>query len=362
MLKNVASQTLTMSVFDSATGLQKTGDASNLLIYVDKDDGGPNAITANSGVPTEIDNVKSKGDYKIALSQAETNADKLHFTGKSVTSGIVVVSKTIYTLPTAGLASPTNITAGVITTVTGNVQGNVEGSVLTNVEGDLLGKVIGQGASNIEAVGVWSDVQTIKTQTVTCAASVTVSPFVGSTGAAVNGTNNNAVTLAAINAEADTALADYGALQPTTAGRKLDVTTGGAAGIDWGNIENKGTTNDLSSTSISYASAVLAVVGDVTGNIGGSLIGDVQGVVQTDVTLSSGTENAIADALLDRTSGIETGKTLRQALRLIAAALAGKRSNSGTGTEQFDAVGNPGTARIVGNLDAAGDGTPTLTP
>lgn len=71
---------------------------------------------------------------------------------------------------------------------------------------------------------------------------------------------------------------------------------------------------------------------------------------------------ANATALLDLADGVESGKTLRQALRLIAAACAGKRSNTGTTSEQFDAVGNPGTARIVSGLDSSGNGTPTLTP
>jgi hypothetical protein len=38
--------------------------------------------------------------------------------------------------------------------------------------------------------------------------------------------------------------------QETTAGNTLDVTATGAAGIDWGNIENKGSTVDLSATDI----------------------------------------------------------------------------------------------------------------
>ena len=38
------------------------------------------------------------------------------------------------------------------------------------------------------------DVDTIKTQSVTCAAGVTVSPYVGSTGAAINGTNANTLS------------------------------------------------------------------------------------------------------------------------------------------------------------------------
>jgi cell division protein ZapA (FtsZ GTPase activity inhibitor) len=37
---------------------------------------------------------------------------------------------------------------------------------------------------------------------------------------------------------------------PTTSGRSLDVTATGAAGIDWGNIENKTTVNDLTGTTM----------------------------------------------------------------------------------------------------------------
>ena len=39
-------------------------------------------------------------------------------------------------------------------------------------------------------------------------------------------------------------------LQPTTAGRTLDVTATGAAGIDWGNVENPTTTLNLSATTV----------------------------------------------------------------------------------------------------------------
>src|SRR6187431_2188169 len=37
---------------------------------------------------------------------------------------------------------------------------------------------------------------------------------------------------------------------PTTSGRSLDVTATGAAGIDWGNVENKTTTNALTGTTV----------------------------------------------------------------------------------------------------------------
>jgi hypothetical protein len=45
-------------------------------------------------------------------------------------------------------------------------------------------------------------------------------------------------------------------LQPTTAGRTLDVTTTGEAGIDWANIGGKTTTNDLSGTTVGTATTI----------------------------------------------------------------------------------------------------------
>jgi len=47
-------------------------------------------------------------------------------------------------------------------------------------------------------------------------------------------------------------------LAPTVASRTLDVTATGAAGIDWGNIENKATANDLSATDIQLCDLVTA--------------------------------------------------------------------------------------------------------
>lgn len=48
-----------------------------------------------------------------------------------------------------------------------------------------------------------------------------------------------------------------------TAGNTLDVTSTGAAGIDWGNIENKTTANDLSGTDIQLADTTTTVTNDV---------------------------------------------------------------------------------------------------
>jgi hypothetical protein len=65
-----------------------------------------------------------------------------------------------------------------------------------------------------------------------------------------------------VNAEADTAATDYGALKPTTAGRTLDVTTNGNAGIDWGNIDNQNTSQDLSATTVAAVTTVNGLAAD----------------------------------------------------------------------------------------------------
>ncbi len=83
------------------------------------------------------------------------------------------------------------------------------------------------------------------------------------------------------------------ALRPTTAGRTLDVSAGGEAGVDWANVGSPTTTLALTGTSISTSQVVASVsgaVGSVTGNVGGNLLG----------TLSSTERNAIADANLNR--------------------------------------------------------------
>lgn len=68
------------------------------------------------------------------------------------------------------------------------------------------------------------------------------------------------------------------------------------------------------------------------------------------------TVNAVADALLDRTAGVETGWTLRQALRVILAAVAGKLSGAATSTATIRNVGDDKN-RIVATVDTDGNRT-----
>ena len=97
MLKNVASQKVTLFAFDSTTGAAKTGDAANISAYVSKDYGSVSQLADTSA--TELDSTNAKGWYLFDVTQSETNADYLLFTGKSSTSNIVIVSKEFCTAP-----------------------------------------------------------------------------------------------------------------------------------------------------------------------------------------------------------------------------------------------------------------------
>lgn len=71
------------------------------------------------------------------------------------------------------------------------------------------------------------------------------------------------------------------------------------------------------------------------------------------MTLTVGERNAIAAAFLTLVDGIEAGVTPKQALRAIAAVLAGKAATP-AGHTTFDAIGNPGTIRVDGTTPGAG--------
>ena len=71
--------------------------------------------------------------------------------------------------------------------------------------------------------------------------------------------------------------------------------------------------------------------------------------------LATDAANEIADALLDRANAIETGLTLRQALRLIAAADAAKLSGAATTTVTIRNAVADSKDRIVATVDADGN-------
>jgi hypothetical protein len=87
------------------------------------------------------------------------------------------------------------------------------------------------------------------------------------------------------------------ALRPTTAGRTLDVTATGCAGIDWANVEGQGTSVDLSATAIDLCD-------DVTTTATATAVTTVNGLAANVITATSIQADAItaakiADAAID---------------------------------------------------------------
>jgi hypothetical protein len=188
------------------------------------------------------------------------------------------------------------------------------------------------------------------------------------------------------------------ALKPTVAGRALDVSTGGEAGVDWANVGSPTTTLVLSGTTVKTATDVETDTQDIQGRLPAALItgridasvgamasavltasaiaadaitdakvaadvtiasvtGSVGSVATNGITGGSFAAGAMDAALLDLINGIETGLTLRQALRLIAAACAGKASGLATTTATYRNAVADTTDRLVATVDANGNRT-----
>lgn len=102
-------------------------------------------------------------------------------------------------------------------------------------------------------------------------------------------------------------------LQPTTAGATLDVTATGAAGIDWGNVENASTAVDLSGTDIQLCDTITTYTGNTvqTGDAYARLGPPVGASVSADIA----TVDANVDAVLDDTgtSGVLLAATATSA-------------------------------------------------
>lgn len=172
-------------------------------------------------------------------------------------------------------------------------------------------------------------------------------------------------------------------LTPTTAGRTLDVSAGGEAGVDWGNVGSPTTAVGLSGTTISTTQAVASVsgaVGSVSGAVGSVASG---GIAAASFAAGAIDAAAIANAAIDRaTFAADTGlQTIRS--NTAAAGAAGTITldaaassvddfyndtivliTGGTGVGQVrrirDYVGGTQVATVVPNWATNPNGTSTF--
>lgn len=145
-----------------------------------------------------------------------------------------------------------------------------------------------------------------------------------------------------------------GALRPTTAGRTLDVSAGGEAGIDWANIGSPTTAQNLSATNIDVDQVVASVsgaVGSVTGAVGSvtaTVTADVD-TIKTNPVVNGGTITFPTNATVASTTNITAG-TITTATNLTTNNDKTGYSISGTKTT-LDALNDVSTAQVNTEVD-----------
>jgi len=95
LYKNVASQKIAVFAYTPADGAAKTGDAAQITAYLSKDFAA--GAATNDTNPTELDGTNMPGWYVFDLTQAETNAEVIVLAPKSSTSGVVLDQIQVFT-------------------------------------------------------------------------------------------------------------------------------------------------------------------------------------------------------------------------------------------------------------------------
>lgn len=165
-------------------------------------------------------------------------------------------------------------------------------------------------------------------------------------------------------------------LVPTTAGRTLDVSAGGEAGVDWANVGSPTTTVGLTGTTIATSQVVASVsgavgsvtgavgsvtgaVGSVTGNVGGNVVGSVASVTAA-VTLSAGDSPVLQSGTA--AAGAATTITIQTALGADSLPVGCKvKITSGTGVGQCRTITAYVNATKVATVDRAWTTNPDNT-
>lgn len=252
--------------------------------------------------------------------------------------------------------------AGAVGSVTGNVGGNVTGSIGSVASGGIASSSFAAGAINAAAIAadaigaselaadavaeiadaIWDEarsghvsagtfgegVASVQGNVTGSVASVAgaVGSVTGNVGGNVTGSIGSLATQAKadVNAECDTALSDYGALKPTTAGRTLDVSLTGEAGVDWSNIGSPTTVVNLSGTTVKTATDVEADTQDIQNRLPAALVSGRMDSSVGAMAANTLTASALAsDAVSEIQSGLSTldAAGVRTAVGLASANL-----------------------------------------
>lgn len=315
MKRNVAGQKVGTTLINATTGAPHTGVAT---VYVTIDAGTQAVGSVGSGAATD----EGHGYFSYAPAQAETDGDLCAFTFEA--AGCINRTENERPLPFVSTRLDVN---------TGAMTNNVidSGAVATSGATEIAGKVWDELTSGHAVGGSFGEVAT------NLAAGVNVTKWLGTTVATP--------TVAGIpKIEVASYLSGTTPLQPTVAGRTLDVTAGGEAGIDWANIGSPTTVVGLSGTTVKTATDVETDTADIQSRIPAALS---SGNMKVDVfALQASALAQIAAAIAAKV--VTTGsQTIGGILGHVAFALWGKRTGqNGPSLTIFNDAGSP-VAEIV---------------
>lgn len=243
-----------------------------------------------SGVPTTLGSSPSLQFYVGAGTTAFTVGLSLDADFNSVTglNHVTVIATTSATAWTSGIDVQVVVATGTVSGV--SIKGYKVAEFSLQNRANLRPVTAGRNLI-VEADGMaYADARewlggTIATPTVTGVPEVDITYLLGTAWLTPQTPGTPDVNVVQWNELATVALP----LTPTVAGRQLDVSVGGEAGIDWANVGSPTTPVDLSGTTISTSQTVASVsgaVGSVTGNVGGNVAGSV-GSVTAAVAITS---------------------------------------------------------------------------
>ena len=364
-----------------------------------------NTSTAQLGV-----NVVNFGGSAGTFSAGRPEVNTTHWGGTAVASANVranVVQVAGQTASAAaGVTFPSSI--GTATLTAADVWG-VATRTLTSGTNIVLSKGVGvTGFNDLDAAGVRSAVglasANLDTQLSTIAGYIDteISTIISRIGvpvtsiasdiAAIQADTDNIQTripAALVSGRMDVSVGAYQTgltpLQPTIAGRTLDVTATGGAGIDWSNVENPTSIVALTGTTISTAQTITSVsgsVGSVLGNVGG-YVADVSnivtsgaittdaGLVYADIHSVAGSRDAGSGLYNISNAAIQgeplgsvtdvTGKVLGGGVSTITGIGAWVAGASGNAVSTLDASGvRTAIGMSSANLDSQLDNIPTV--
>jgi len=183
-----------------------------------------------------------------------------------------------------GLLGATNLTKR--TSLTGDYRGTFTASAANGFEaGKWYSVVVSATVATVAGKAVTMHFQCVPAESVAGVPKVDLADWLG------------VAPLALTSQRVETVVGAYasgqGPLQPTVAGRTLDVSAGGEAGVDWANVGSPTTVVGLSGTTVKTATDVETDTQDIQARLPAALTGD--GLMKADTLRVGGTLQSAAD-------------------------------------------------------------------